>query len=348
MEQPQLRRRASLRDKLRVWQKPTSVLDTVPDNEEERPRCVYQPKHAAADFSQLTITPPPSITYDRRPCMSESETSQISRPQTRQTWRAHRRPESANPLAEMRFRGQQRDMATASSQQGHLYSFHWPSQPSWTPKRRVPLTDYELFLAQAELEERAHQELLKTMEAQLQDLVRPDPHQQFVTLSPTSLSAGSTAVAGTSRSRTTTGNKSRASRNSWAASHATGGTMAEGNGPQRHKGTPGTQHRHVSPDEKGHTLVSDGVKASIHTSGTVRGHPDNSHVQQPRAPTLKRQASVAQKIAEYIRPPRPDAMESCRNETTLSLTRSGSQAGLRRLVAVPIHRIETLAEWLSL
>ncbi|KAH7625492.1 hypothetical protein B0T09DRAFT_64235 [Sordaria sp. MPI-SDFR-AT-0083] len=342
MAQPQLRRRTSLRDKLRVWQKPTSILDTVPDNEEERPRYVYQPKHAATDFSQLTITPPPSMLRECRPCISGSEASQISRPQTRQSRRAYRHPESANPPAEMRFRGHRRDMASASSQQERFKSSHLPSPPTWTTTRPAPLTDYELFLAQAEHEERPHQELLNSMETQLHDLVRPDPHQQYVTLAPTSLSAGSTAVAGTSR--TTTGNKSRASRNSWAPSYATGGAMTEVTGLQQHKGTTGGKSFQGGSDPRGHTVMSNGVEASIHRSGTVRGISDDSHTRQPRALTLKRQASFAQRIAEYIRPPRPDVMDSCRNETTLKLTRSGSRAGLRRLVAVPIHHIETLAE----
>ncbi|KAK3947668.1 hypothetical protein QBC32DRAFT_78576 [Pseudoneurospora amorphoporcata] len=349
MAQPQLRRRTSLRDKLRVWQKPTSVLDTVSDNEEERPRYVYQPKHAAADFSQLTITPPPSILRESRPSITGSETSQISRTQTR---RAYRRPELANPLAEMRFRGQRRDMASACSQQEHSKSPHLPRQPTWTATRPVPLTDYELFLAQAEHEERAHRGLLQTMEAQLHDslhdLVRPDPHQQFATVSPTRLGASSTAVAG--RSRTITGNKNRASRTSWAPSYATGNTMAEAIASQQYNGTPGTNPHHVSPkpqsqqDSKSHTALVNGAKGSIFRSDIVRGVSDDNHTQQPRAPILKRQASFAQMIAEYIRPPRPDAMDTCRNETTLKLTRSGSRAGLRRLVAVPIHHIETLAE----
>ncbi|KAK3338893.1 hypothetical protein B0H65DRAFT_283778 [Neurospora tetraspora] len=343
MAQPQLRRRTSLRDKLIVWQNPTSVLDTVPDNEEERPRYVYQPQHAAADFSRLTIKPPSSVLHECRPCITGSETSRISRSQTRATRRAYRRPESANPLAEIRFRGQRRDMASPSSQQEHSRLSHLPRQPTQTATRPVPLTDYELFVAQAELEERAHQELMQTMEAQLHDsfhdLVRPDPHQQFASLSPTSLGAGSTAVAGTSR--TTTGNKSRASRTSWAPSYANGGTVADIIASEAHH----VSAKHQShKDSKSHTVMAKGVKGSIHRSGTAHGVSNDNHTPQPKALTLKRQASFAQRIAEYIRPPRPDVVDSCRNETTLTLTRSGSRAGLRRLVAVPIHHIETLAE----
>ncbi|EGO58699.1 hypothetical protein NEUTE1DRAFT_116231 [Neurospora tetrasperma FGSC 2508] len=349
MAQPQVRRRTSLHDKLKIWQKPLPLLDTVPDNEAERPRSSYRPKHAAADFSRLTTTPPPSILNVCRPQITESETSQISPSQTR---RAYRRPESANPLAEMRFRGQRRDMASAFLQQEHSKLAHPPRQPPQTVKRSVPLTDYELFLARAELEERAHRDLLQTMNAQLHDslhdLIRPDPHQQFASLSPTRLSAGSTAVPGISR--TTTGNKSRESRTSWAPSSATGNTVAEIVASQQHEESLGAQPHHVSsnrqslPDAKSHSVVLNGVKASIHRSGTVGRISDDGHAQQPRAPTLKRQASFAQKIAEYIRPPRRDAMDICRNETTLKLTRSRSQAGLRRLVAVPIHHIEALAE----
>ncbi|KAL0466365.1 hypothetical protein QR685DRAFT_451368 [Neurospora intermedia] len=349
MAQPQVRRRTSLHDKLKIWQKPLPLLDTVPDNEEERPRSSYQPKHAAADFSRLTTTPPPSILNVCRPQITESETSQISSSQTR---RVYRRPESANPLAEMRFRGQRRDMASASSQREHAKPAHPPRQPPQTVTRPVPLTDYELFLARAELEERAHRDFLKTMDAQLHDglhdLIRPDPHQQFASLSPTRLSAGSTAVAGISR--TTTGNKSRESRTSWAPSTATGDTAAEILASQRDKGTLGTQPHHVSsnhqsqPNSKRRPMMSNGVKASMHRSGTVGRISDDGLAQHLRDPTLKRQASFAQKIAEYIRPPRPDAMDTWRNETTLKLIRSKSQAGLRRLVAVPIHHIETLAE----
>ncbi|KAK3502293.1 hypothetical protein B0T13DRAFT_394649 [Neurospora crassa] len=333
MAKPQVRRRTSLHDKLRIWQKPLPLLDTVPDNEEERPRSSYQPKHAAADFSRLT----------------ESETSQVSPSQIR---RVYRRPESANPLAEIRFRDQRRDMASAFSQQEQSKPAHLSRQPPQTVTRPVPLTDYELFLARTELEERAHRDLIQTMNAQLHDslhdLIRPDPHQQFVSLSPTRLSAGSTAVAGTSR--TTTGNKSRDSRTSWAPSSATGDTAAEIVASQQHEGSLGTQPHHVSshhqsqPDPKSHSVMLNGVKGSIHRSGTVGRISDDGLAQHLRAPTLKRQASFAQKIAEYIRPPRPDSMDTWRNETTLKLTRSKSQAGLRRLVAVPIHPIETLAE----
>lgn len=350
MAQPQLKRRATLRDKLRVWPKPVSILDTLPDDEEERPYHVYQPKHAAADFSQLTITPPTSLHRECRPCITGPETSQISCSRTR---RVYRRPESSNPLAEMRFRGRRRDIESNTPlPQNHSELSHLPRQPPQTVARPVPLTDYELFLAQAELEERAHQDLLRAMEPQLDDnlhdLVRPDPHQQFASVSPTSLSAGSTAVAGTSR--TATGNKSRASRTSWAPSYATGGTLSGMIASQKHEGRPSAHPRDVSEkyrshqDQKSHIAVPKQSTGPRYRSGTTRGLSDDGHIQQSRAPTLKRQASFAQKIAEYIRPPRPDAMDTCRNETVLKLTRSGSRAGLRRLVAVPIRRIETLAE----
>lgn len=349
MTQPQVRHRTSLHDKLRIRQKPLPLLDTVPGNEEERPRSSYQPKHAAADFSRLTTTPPPSILNVSRSRVTESETVRVSPSQTR---RVYRRPESANPLAEIRFRGQRRDMTSVFSQQEQFKPAHLSRQPPQTVTRPVPLTDYELFLARAELEERAHRDLLQTMDAQLHeslhDLIRPDPHQQFASLSPTRLSSGSTAEAGTSR--TTTGNKSCESRTSWAPSSATGDTATEIVASQQDKGTLGTQPHHVNshhqsqPDSKRRPMMSNGVKASIHRSGTVGRISDDGSTQQPRAPTLKRQVSFAQRIAEYIRPPRPDAMDTCRNETTLKLTRSRSQAGLRRLVAVPIHHIETLAE----
>ncbi|KAK3399756.1 hypothetical protein B0T20DRAFT_168145 [Sordaria brevicollis] len=350
MAQPQLKRRTSLRDKLRVWPRPVSILDTLPDTEEERSYQVYQPKHAAADFSRLTVTPPSSLHHECRPCVTASETTQVSGSRTR---RAHRRPESANPLAEMRFRGRRRDMESTSLPQEQPTGSHQPRYLPQTVSKSAPLTDYELFLAQAELEERAHRDLLRAMgahaEDNLDDLVRPDPHQQFASVSPTSLSAGSTAVAGTSK-RTTTGNKSRTSRTSWAPSYTTGGTVSDVTAFHEHKGRPGTQPRDVSAryrsqqGQKSHTVGAKRGNQSVHPSGDVPELPHDSPSQQARAPTLKRQPSFAQKIAEYIRPPRPDAMDTCRNETVLKLTPSGSRAGLRRLVAVPVHRIETLAE----
>lgn len=349
MAQPQLKHRTSLRDKLRVWPKPVSILDTLPDNEKERPHHIYRPKHAAADFSRLTITPPSSLHHETRPCATASEASQTSRSQTR---RAYRRLESTNPLAEMRFRGRRRDMESTSSPQVQSTRPHQPRHLPQTVTRPVPLTDYDLFLAQAELEETAHQDLLRAMGAQLDDnlhdLVRPDPHQQFASVSPTSLSAGSTAVAGTSR--TAARNKSRASCASWEPSCVTGGTGSEIITSQEHKGWQGTEPSDVTAKhrshqgQKSHTAVAKGGNGSVHRPGTVLGLLHDSHPQQPKAPTLRRQASFAQKIVEYIRPPRPDAMDTCRNETVLKLTRSGNRAGLRRLVAVPIHRIGTLAE----
>ncbi|KAK3323171.1 hypothetical protein B0T19DRAFT_401516 [Cercophora scortea] len=51
---PQLKKKSSIRDKMRVWKKPTPALAPV---EETKTRFVYQPKHAASDFSRLVISP---------------------------------------------------------------------------------------------------------------------------------------------------------------------------------------------------------------------------------------------------------------------------------------------------
>ncbi|KAK3688847.1 hypothetical protein B0T22DRAFT_535929 [Podospora appendiculata] len=51
---PQLKKKSSIRDRMRVWKKPTPTLAPV---EETKTLFVYQPKHAASDFSRLVISP---------------------------------------------------------------------------------------------------------------------------------------------------------------------------------------------------------------------------------------------------------------------------------------------------
>lgn len=55
LQQPQLKKKASFRDRLKAWPKPVQSPETI--TEEPKPRFVYEPKHAAADFSRLAVSP---------------------------------------------------------------------------------------------------------------------------------------------------------------------------------------------------------------------------------------------------------------------------------------------------
>ncbi|KAK3312315.1 hypothetical protein B0H66DRAFT_396732 [Apodospora peruviana] len=55
VQQPHLRKKASLRDRLKAWQKPAPAPTPAP-SEQAKPRFVYQPKHAASDFSRLVVS----------------------------------------------------------------------------------------------------------------------------------------------------------------------------------------------------------------------------------------------------------------------------------------------------
>lgn len=98
MQQPQptLKKKASLRDRLKSsWHKPsTPVLEVI---EEPKPRFVYQPKHAAADFSRMSVTPGRPQNEAWRPTTMKPQIVNFERPAVRHSQsQLSRRPENVS------------------------------------------------------------------------------------------------------------------------------------------------------------------------------------------------------------------------------------------------------------
>ncbi|KAK3934640.1 hypothetical protein QBC46DRAFT_324795 [Diplogelasinospora grovesii] len=242
-----------------------------------------------------------------------------------------------------------------------------PSQPRKQPEQ---LSDYELFLARAEAEDRTHREQIWRNISQRSaavtgtpalpsNYVKPNPHLQYAS-APTESSTGTTALAGRtsaggSKSSRGGGSQPQSQRNSgqyalggseehhqqqqygrsrghvkranWTPSYAAGGADAE-KALEKQRAQPVT-----AMDEK----VSATFEAANATTRLGEYQP-----QQPR--TLRRQTSITQRIAEYIRPSR----EVGANYEP-PVYRPGSRTGVRRSgtgasVSRAPQPIETLVE----
>lgn len=191
---PQLKKKASFRDRLKAWPKPIQTSETI--TEEPKPRFVYEPKHAAADFSRLAVSP-------MSPTRQQTEPGRLSRPaQPTAEADAPYEPQTSGPQPS-RQGSQRGDSARRHSKSGTTrYSYtlvedpfqasqtaaHVPvnSRPvTWTPGEpsyedeptspqqqqqqqqwerepeqpaTAPLSDYERFIARAEAQDRERRE----------------------------------------------------------------------------------------------------------------------------------------------------------------------------------------------
>lgn len=347
--QPQLKKKASFRDRLKAWQKPPQPLEIVT---EEKPRFVYEPTHAAADFSRLAVSPL-SPTKPRLP-LSATHTP----PENNVSAAAAK--ESSGP----RHEGERRDDGPARrhsrpSVNRHSYTLvedpfqasnaaaHVPvsSRPvAWSPGEQAastgreappppspsqPLSDFELFLARAEAEDRERREqVLRSISqrsaAYAANRVRPDPHRQFAAVAP--LAAEKTAKGPAEKAekpaqrnsktryalapRATTeaqqqqqpqreaqrrdsGRKSHGRQSSWAASYTTGSSVGE-KGPA-----------FLPPKREARPLPESPKPVRADGAGQ---DTDRAREYQPQPPrTLRRQASFTQRLVQYIRPPKTTA-----------------------------------------
>ncbi|KAK3361279.1 hypothetical protein B0T24DRAFT_118944 [Lasiosphaeria ovina] len=218
----------------------------------------------------------------------------------------------------------------------------------------APSSDYESFLARAQAEDRAHREQILRSISQRSAVLKPSPHLQYASArSSADISAGSTAVAGQtppggeSRSKSSRGGGSRrdsghfalgggdeqqpfrrghAKRASWAPSFDASGYEAE-----KALEKKGTSTRQAQPP------IVMGVDDAFQRPGSRMGES-----QQP-ARTLRRQGSITQRIAEYIRPAREDITSNVNYEPSVYY-RPPSRAGMRRSGSQMQQPIETLVE----
>ncbi|KAK0742064.1 hypothetical protein B0T21DRAFT_360587 [Apiosordaria backusii] len=409
--QPQLKRKASFRDRFKSWQKPAPpVLEAI---EEPKAKFVYEPKHAASDFSRMPVTPVGShrhhIFDPRRTAPLQSLPEGTSRTNARvgSQSRGRRTDEAVKPAPQLAL---QHELARRDSK-SKRYSYtlvedplrmpqaaavhHIPittlpvtwSQPSTEvrrashtptrhhshnhhnrPPRAEPSTDFEVFLAQAEAEERAHNEAILRQISQRvaaaqsayphRPTVQPNPHTQYAS-AVSDVSAATTAVGGRTSAGGGSKNSSRRSRD--AASTGTGNQSQSSYTRPHARQLPQLQPQQqpqLQPRQQQDRLHSKqhsrnsswATGASGELTNFVTAPPeavapvqhvhvlgvDESfqppHQQKEQPKTLRRQSSIAQKIAEYIRPSR-------QIEGGVGYQRSGSK---RHSQAIP--KVERLAE----
>jgi hypothetical protein len=345
--QPQLKKKASFKDRLKAWQKPPQPLEIVA--EELKPRFVYEPTHAAADFSRLAVSPLSPSRQRLPPAMQIGPGEEAPAvPRNGQRRPRHgdepceRPPHDEEPTRRHSRSGANRHSYTLAEDpfQASNAAAHVPvnTQPvAWTPGTQAvpsrreertpppsqPPSDFELFIARAEAEDRERREqVLRSMSqrsaAYPANRVRPDPHRQFAAAA--SSSAGRTAERSDGSGQRTSGTRyvlgsgggveqqpqrherrqegrtgGHARQSSWAASYATTSGSATGNGLEKKASPPAPAQRREVADPQQQKTIAYGVDDEF---GPGREY-------QPQPPrTLRRQASLTQRIVQYIRPPK--------------------------------------------
>jgi hypothetical protein len=346
--QPQLKKKASFRERLKAWQKPPQPLELVA--EESKPRFVYEPRHAAADFSRLAVSPlSPSrqrlaspmqrladddATFVRRTSQSRSrhgDENRVKSPRDEQSDKGHSRS-GANrhsyTLVEDPFHDS--NAAAHVPIQNQPVTWSLGAQPATLkeeqpprPSAAQPLSDYELFIARAEAEERArHEQVLRSISqrsaAYSAGRVKPDPHRQFATTAgsssaershrPTRHDSGSRRyVPGSGREEQPPPPPQKPSPEQQQQQQRQGGHQRRGGG--------GGHARQSSWAPSYTTTGGSAAERVLEGSKSPASHPQPQPQQQQRQPpppeigivpprTLRRQASLTQRIAQYIRPPK--------------------------------------------
>ncbi len=348
--QPQLQRRASFRDRLHLkgWQKARPPAESTP-------RTVYVPKHAAADFSRMPVsplgasrprqpTPMPTLTEDGTPAgpplngqarPPHSDEAARSRPQrdeessANRHYRSHSGPElNSYPVID--------NPMHASTAAVHIpinsQPTAWSTQPPAAPPSHPP-SDYEIFLARAEAEER--EQYLRSVYqrsaayAYSSSHVMPDPHRQFATPG-TAGGAGSSAAADRVHRRSNSGNRHvlngdngerqrqqdaaaaarnrAAARASWTPSYGTGGSQNEKAPEGKKLAVPARQAKTQPVQPRQLPLKQQTQTQRVSVDGGDEGVRRSREYKPPATPPasggLRRQGSFKKRFVEYIRPPK--------------------------------------------
>jgi len=310
-QSPQLTRKRSIRDHLRVWKRstPQMALEVV-EEETTKPRLPYVPKHAAADFARLPV-PAAGATESggyRRHSLPQRQI--IDEPQELSHWHS----QFSATMPTKRYFYTLGDNPFQASQR----AVHGPVDP--TPITRSPLgespslepeqqqqsdhelTDYELFIMHAQAEEqRRHSErermslnnlVKRSAEASSTSRVLPDPHKQYASV--------------------------------MGKASMTDSGMASG---ARHSEGPSKKHNHMDRKEprkvqgllegnvelpgRKNTCVKDSVEGSKSLQKQYRQSlsQGSSLLAGERQPGhgLHRRSSLKKRIADYIRPPRVES-----------------------------------------
>ncbi|KAL1836131.1 hypothetical protein VTJ49DRAFT_5542 [Mycothermus thermophilus] len=210
-QQPQLviKKKSSFRDRLKSWQKPPPTLELVAE-EEPKPRFVYQPTHAAADFESQMMSPlfSPRQHQQQRgrtpphhsPLEANSPSSASASLTPPDTCQSQNQSHLCNPFADNAQEAiSPRQPHPAAEETDPNTTSLSPrtkphdDEPPVSPTTSQPLSDYDLFIARAEAEElqdRIRRErLLRGSFASSSQTsshggarVRPDPHRQFFSI----------------------------------------------------------------------------------------------------------------------------------------------------------------------
>ncbi|KAM7193634.1 hypothetical protein V8F20_008271 [Naviculisporaceae sp. PSN 640] len=384
MAQPRLRKKASIRDRLKAWPKPTqSTLATSTSPYDQPKRFVYQPKHAASDFSRMVISSPAPATASRRNAKPSFDEDSTLSPSLEPVDARHTIPRDDSISNDAQDFALQRSRSGARRQYKMTEDPWMASQtaahvPIGRKRQPIPqqadkmaasladeqessaaasqnLSDFEAFLARAEAEDRAQREqILRSFSHhssfQSPNYVRPNPHRQFAKVTGGDLS-GTTVIPGPV--------SAGGSRSSRGESHRTSGQYAlSGSEEQYQPRSLHTRHASWTPSfgadsaeierslEKGGSSTWGPPQRS--TPRTRKAQPAqpqkalysvNESAKQPEQPrTLRRQTSIAQRIAEYIKP-------SAAGSSEQTLYDSASRTGLRKSGSQRRPRgIETLHE----
>ncbi|KAJ4286899.1 hypothetical protein N0V88_007843 [Collariella sp. IMI 366227] len=176
-QQPQLKKKPSLRDRLRItpsWQQPKPPpLEMLA--EEDKPRFVYKPTHAAADFERLAVSPVSPNRSQRSPLSSLGDTisgdnipaprhHHQSDPTTRVSHDENLTPRLVRHPSHSKRYAQDPSQPSNPSTSTTRPATRTPETQATIPKKqqepKQPLSDYELFLARAEADDRARHEKL--------------------------------------------------------------------------------------------------------------------------------------------------------------------------------------------
>ncbi|KAK3988267.1 hypothetical protein QBC44DRAFT_329764 [Cladorrhinum sp. PSN332] len=371
---PTLKKKASFRDRIKSWQKPPStplqVLEVIEEPEQQQPepaRFVYQPKHAASDFSRTAVPHGrhgvqlpgwrPSAPRELEAVNEGVPALRNGHPQSRR--RTESRPTAGSNIPahyDAAGRRPSQSSHAQSATSSHRYSTtygenpflassaaaHIPVNPypvSWNlgtgtqaserhpamrhdqnqdqmpqqqlpvvvapPRRRSePQTDFQRFMAEAEAKERARAERDERIKRSFSqrshqvalNRVPPNPHVQYASAtsgsSSADVSAATTAVAASRNS-----SRGRAADAQRSSGHF---VAVEERVPQsQQQGHRRTHTRNSSWTASYTTGASEEKKAGAITQ--VYRVDEKPQAEQKG---LKRQVSISQRIADYIRPPK--------------------------------------------
>ncbi|KAK4245888.1 hypothetical protein C7999DRAFT_42641 [Corynascus novoguineensis] len=334
--QPQLKKKTSFRDRLKAWQKPPQPLQVVA--EESKPRFAYKPTHAAADFSRLAVSPlspprhqfPPDHRRSRQGDDGWEEGKEGSRRRRSRSGTNHHPCvaldetfQAANATAHVPVPTQPVALdANAETQRNRGAA---PSQP---------LSDYELFIARAEAEDREWRgHILRNIShrsaAYTADRVKPDPHRQFAAAGASSagrspevnsdklpphkdnniqehaMGSGNASTQSPPRwELRQSGSRGHARQPSWARSSTSTNITAAEKSPDKKKSSRSSNQALVQQQQQQQARPSESSRPTVYGAG-VGPNPSREHQAASSPRTLRRQTSITQRIAKYIRPPKP-------------------------------------------